>query len=117
MSWVLYWIWKQHRAKADFQSSAKILVASAIAAFTAYLATIFLNTENWIKLITGLVIFLIVYILSAPLIGAVSLTDISNLRTMFSGVDIVSKIINIPLTAAEKAAKIGLQIKSKRTFT
>jgi O-antigen/teichoic acid export membrane protein len=114
MSWVLYWIWKQHRAKADFKSSAKILVASAIAAFAAYLPTIFLNTANWIKLITGLAIFLIVYVLGAPLIGAVSLTDINNLRTMFSGIDIVSKIINIPLTAAEKTAKIKTPNKKQQ---
>jgi O-antigen/teichoic acid export membrane protein len=104
--WVLYWIWKQHRVKADFNVSAKILLASAIAAFVAYIPTIFLNTPNWIKLITGLAIFLVVYVMGAPLIGAVSLADINNLRTMFSGIGIVSKIINIPLTAAEKSAEI-----------
>jgi O-antigen/teichoic acid export membrane protein len=105
--WVLYWVWKQHGAKADFKSSAKILAASAIAAFVAYLPTVFLNTANWVKLITSLAIFLIVYVLSAPLIGAVSLTDINNLRTMFSGIVIISRVTSIPLTAAEKAAKIS----------
>ena len=105
--WGLYWIWKQHRARADFKSSAKILAASAIAAFVAYVPTRFLNTADWIKLVTGLAIFLIVYVLSAPLIGAVCLTDIDNLRTMFSGIGIVSKITSIPLAAAEKAAKVN----------
>jgi len=105
MLWGLYWIWKHYRAKADFQSSAKILAASAMAALTAYLPTIFLNTVNWIKLIIGLIIFITVYILSAPIIGAVSLTDINNLRTMFSGLGLLSKLINIPLTIAERIAK------------
>jgi len=105
MFWGLYWIWKHYQAKADSQSSAKILVASAIAAVTAYLPVSLLNTANWIKLTIGVIIFLTVYILGAPMIGAVSLTDINNLRTMFSGMGLISKIINLPLNAAEKAAQ------------
>jgi O-antigen/teichoic acid export membrane protein len=104
-SWVLYWIWKHYKAKADFQSSAKILAASALAAVTANLPTIFLNTTNWIKLLIGLIIFLTVYILGAPIIGAVSQTDINNLKIMFSGMGIISRIISVPLKAAEKAAQ------------
>jgi O-antigen/teichoic acid export membrane protein len=105
MFWGLYWIWRHYRARADFQSSAKILAASAIAAFMAYLPTIFLYTANWMKLIIGLIVFLTVYVLGAPIIGAVSLTDINNLRTMFSGLGLLSKLINIPLTIAERIAK------------
>ena len=105
MFWGLYWIWKHYKAKADFQSSAKILAASAVAALTAYLPTHFLNTANWIKLAIGLIIFLTVYILGAPILGAITQPDINNLRTMFSGMGIVSKIMSLPLNAAEKAAK------------
>jgi len=111
--WILHWIWKHYRIRADFQSSAKILAASAIAASTAYVPTIFLNATNWAKLIIGLTIFLTVYILGAPIIGAVSLTDINNLRTMFSGIGPISKIINISLNIAEKAARI----RTARTVT
>jgi putative peptidoglycan lipid II flippase len=103
--WVLYWIWKQHGAKADFKSSAKILMASAIAAFVAYLPTLFLNAADWIKLITSLAVFLVVYVVSAPLIGAVSVADVNNLRNMFSGLGAITKIINLPLNAAEKVAR------------
>jgi O-antigen/teichoic acid export membrane protein len=105
--WVLYWIWKRYEAKAEFQSSGRILVASAIAAAAAYLpASPLFNMADWIKLIIGLVILLTVYVLGAPLIGAVSVTDIKNLRTMFSGLGIVTKIINVPLNVAEKVALI-----------
>jgi stage V sporulation protein B len=103
--WALYWIWEHYGVRADLQSSAKILVASAIAAFTAYLPTRFLNTGDWIKLTIGLIIFLVVYVGGAPLIGAVSLADINNLRTMFSGMGIITRILNLPLIAAEKAAQ------------
>jgi stage V sporulation protein B len=108
--WVLHWIWKNYEAKADFQSSAKILVASAIAALMAYLSTYlstrFLNMTDWIKLIIGLAFFLTVYVLGAPLIGAVNLSDIRSLRTMLSGLPIISRIMDIPFRAAEKAARI-----------
>jgi stage V sporulation protein B len=105
MFWGLYWIWKHYKVKADLQSSAKILAASAIAALMASLPTHFLNTANWTKLIIGLIIFLTIYILGAPIIGAVSQTDINNLRAMFSGMGLISKIINIPLNVAEKVSR------------
>jgi O-antigen/teichoic acid export membrane protein len=104
--WVLYWIWKHYDARADFHSSARILLASGIAAFVTYLPTYFLSAANWTKLVIGLIIFLTVYVFGAPIVGAVSLTDINNLRTMFSGMGVISKIIDIPLKAAEKAAQI-----------
>jgi stage V sporulation protein B len=103
--WVLNWIWKHYGARADLQSSAKILAASAIAAFTAYLPTAFLNTVDWVKLIIGVTVFLIVYIEGAPVIGAISLADIISLRTMFSGMGAITKILNILLKLAEKAAQ------------
>ena len=105
MLWGIYWIWTHFKAKADFQSSARILVVSTLAALIAYVPTGFLDTANWMKLTIGIIIFLTTYILGAPLIGAVCLTDINNLRFMFSDMGIISKIINIPLNAAEKVAK------------
>jgi stage V sporulation protein B len=59
----------------------------------------------WIELGLGLIVFLAIYILGAPIIGAVTQSDIDALRHMFSNLGIVSKIINIPLKAAEKAAE------------
>jgi O-antigen/teichoic acid export membrane protein len=106
MLWVLYWIWKHYKAKADFQSSAKILAASTIAALMAYLPAGSLHTAIWIKLIIGLITFSAVYMFSAPLIGAVSPNDINALRTMFSGLGFISRIINITLKATERVALI-----------
>lgn len=113
MFWGLYWIWKHYKARADFKSSAKILAASAIAATAAYVPVSLLNTPNWIKLTIGLTIFLAVYILGAPIMGAVCLADIDNLRTMFSGMGLISTIINIPLKAAEKAAQIKIPRRAR----
>ena len=102
MFWGLYWIWKHYKTKADFRCSAKILAASAIATVVAYLPVTVLNTANWIKLVIGLVIFLAVYIFATPLVGAVSRSDIKNLKAMFSGLSVISRLINIPLILADK---------------
>jgi O-antigen/teichoic acid export membrane protein len=105
MVWGLHWVWKHYKAKAEFGSSTKIFTASTLAAITSFLAVSFLHTHASIQLILGLAVFLAVYILGAPIIGAVTQSDIDALRNMFSSLGIVSKIINIPLKAAEKAAQ------------
>lgn len=101
----LRWISRNYRAKADFESSAKIIFASLIAATTTYLFLVFFNVADWINLIAGGIIFLTIYIITAPLIGAINQTDINNLRTMLSGLGIVSRILEIPLTLLEKTAR------------
>jgi O-antigen/teichoic acid export membrane protein len=101
MIWGLYWVWKHYEAKADLRSSAKIFAASTLAAVPSFLIASFLHTAAWIQLVLGLIVFLVVYILGAPLIGAVSQSDINTLRDMFSGHGVISKIINLILKIAE----------------
>ena len=105
MLWGLYWVWKHYEAKVELQSSARIFTASALAALASFLATSFLNTVAWVQLVVGLAVFLVIYVFGAPVIGAVGQSDIDVLRNMFSGLGVVSKIIDIRLNAAEKAAK------------
>jgi len=105
MSWGLHWAWKHYRVKADFKCSAKIFAASTVAALATYASLNFINLAEWIRLVIGITIFLAIYIFTAPTIGALTQTDITNLRTMFSGLGILSRLINIPLTIAEKIAK------------
>lgn len=105
--WGLHWIWKRYEAKADFGSSARIFTASAIAAAITYLSLNFLNTPDWIRLATGGIIFLAVYIPTAPLIGAISQSDIDNLKTILSGLGFISTLMKIPLDLTEKVTKIS----------
>jgi O-antigen/teichoic acid export membrane protein len=106
MLWGLYWVWKHYEAKAEFRSSAKIFTASALAAIVSYLTISFLHTTAWVQLVLGLAVFLLIYVFGAPLIGAVGQSEINTLRNMFSGLGIVSKMINIPLEMAERAVQI-----------
>jgi O-antigen/teichoic acid export membrane protein len=103
--WGLYYIWKHYKVKVDFKSSTKIFMTSAIAAITTYLSLNFLATAEWIRLIIGGIIFLGIYLFAAPMIGAVNQADINNLKTIFSGLGIISKLINIPFVMLEKITK------------
>jgi stage V sporulation protein B len=103
----LQWLWKHYNTKPDFKISAKIFLAATIASITTYLSLNLLVTAEWIKLLIGGTLFLTVYILTAPIIGAINQKDVQTLRTMFSGLGIISRLINIPLGLAEKAATLN----------
>ena len=101
MIWGLIWVWRRYKVKADFLASAKILLASGIAAVATYLCLGVFSVAPLIKLVVGCLLFLVVYLASAPLIGAINQTDVDNLRAMFSGLGIVSKALEIPLRFVE----------------
>ena len=101
MIWGLIWVWRRYKVKADFLASTKILVASIIAAVATYLCLGVFSAAPLIKLAVGCLLFLVVYLASAPLIGAINQTDVNNLRAMFSGLGIVSKALEIPLRFVE----------------
>ncbi|HDQ06587.1 MAG TPA: hypothetical protein ENN36_07695 [Candidatus Bathyarchaeota archaeon] len=77
------------------KSSTKILTASAIAAIPAYLITTQLTLPDWLTLILGATIYLLTYIITAPLIGAINPTDIQNLKETLEGFGPLSYIIKI----------------------
>jgi O-antigen/teichoic acid export membrane protein len=101
----LYIIWKRYGVKADFRSSAKILLASALASLVVFLFLTFFTAANWVLIVGGSILFLTVYLISAPLVGAVNQTDVNNLRAMFSGLGIISKLLEIPLKILEKTLR------------
>jgi stage V sporulation protein B len=109
----LYILWKRYGAKADFSLSAKILLSSALATVTVYLFLIFFTADYWVSLAAGTILFLAVYLISAPLVGAINQMDINHLRTMFSGLGILSRLLEIPLRIIEKTLKILSQAKTK----
>ena len=102
----IYWTWKHFGTKANFRNSAKILVASTIAGITTYLFLTIFASNTWIMLTIGTILFLGLYLISAPLVGAINQKDVDNLRVMFSGLGIASRLLEIPLTLIEKTLKI-----------
>ena len=102
----LYLIWRRYGTKIDYPASARILLASVIATAVIYLFLSVLTAPYWIELGVGLILFMFIYLICSPLIGAVNQTDLNSLRAMFSELGFFSKIIEIPLIIMEKPLKI-----------
>ncbi|MEM3665942.1 MAG: oligosaccharide flippase family protein [Candidatus Bathyarchaeia archaeon] len=100
----LYVAWKNYRAKADLKASTKITVTAILAAIVTFLITNWMVHVDWVELAAGIATFISIYMLLAPLTGAINHSDINNLRIMFSDMGLISKILNIPLAALEKLA-------------
>ena len=108
MVWGLYWIWRKFKVKADFRGSMKIFASSTLSAVATYLA---LNgfasvLTDWYALIVGVIVFVAVYLISAPLLGAINQADVDNFRAMFSNIGVVSKLLEIPLRIIEQPLKL-----------
>jgi stage V sporulation protein B len=103
---ILYWLWKNYKAKPDFKISAKIFLTAALATMVTYFYLNLLAATPWIKLLIGGTLFLTVYLLAAPIIGPINQKDTQTLRIMFSDLGIISKLINILLTLVEKVAAL-----------
>jgi O-antigen/teichoic acid export membrane protein len=105
--WGLVWSYKHYRVKADFSISLKILIASLLASGVAYVLIEFLSTSapQGIVLIAGAVVFILVYLASAPLLGAINRMDINNFIAMFAGLGVVSKILDLPLGFMSKICR------------
>jgi O-antigen/teichoic acid export membrane protein len=101
----LYLIWRRYKTKADMISSMKIMAAALAAAAITFLVTNLTSLADWMELTAGGIIFLATYLVIAPVAGAISQTDIRNLKTMFSGLGIISKMLNITLTTMERLSK------------
>ena len=93
---------KQYGVAVDWKSSTKILLSSAITATITYFAVSVLPFASWIRLIIGVVIFLIILIPAMLTTRAVTHADIDNLRSMTSNLGPVSTIVNFILKILEK---------------
>ncbi len=112
MVWGLDWIWKNYGAKADYSVSAKIFIASSIASVVTFLLVSSLSLPWIFTLIAGFFVFLMIFLIAAPLLGAVNRMDIENFRTMFSGLGAVSTILSVPLLFMRKICKDDVSEKA-----
>jgi O-antigen/teichoic acid export membrane protein len=97
----LYLAWKKYGVKIDYGSSAKIFLSSLLSAMVVYAFLTIFPLSDWIQLGVGLLFFLIIYLTSVSLFGTLKQNDINNLRAMFHGLGIISKLLEIPMTFIE----------------
>jgi O-antigen/teichoic acid export membrane protein len=95
--WAIHWSWKRYGVRPDFRISAKVFAASTLASLGTYLFITAFSLPNFLTLVGGFAVFLVLYLVTAPLIGAVNLTDIDNFKVMFSSLGVISTIIDFPL--------------------
>jgi len=98
----LWWINKHYNATVDWKSSTKILAASRFSAILTYFILNQLNITSWISLLLGTTIFLATYILTAPLIGAITYNDTKNLKDAVKSLGPLALIVNLLLYPIEK---------------
>lgn len=97
---------KQYDAQASSSSSIRILFASIIPAAITFIFVNFTRTISLVHFSIGGLLFLTLYLLFAPLLGAITQAEIDNLRSIFSNMGIIFKIINVLFIFMEKVLKI-----------
>jgi stage V sporulation protein B len=102
----LWWIQKKFNASIDWSSSAKIVLASALAAVITYMVVSYLNISSWITLIIGAGIFLVTYLIATPTVGAINKADIHNFHEMAKGLGPLAPLFNVPLSLIERITNI-----------
>lgn len=108
----LLWIRNHYNATIDLSSSAKIFLSALISALIVHIFLLYSPFQpiysDWMILFIGGVLFLIVYVLSAPLLGAVSKDDLESLKEMFKGFGPISWFIGLLLGLLRKIVNVQL---------
>lgn len=102
----LYWIKKQYGLNVDWVSSSKILFSSILTAFLTYLIVTQLTFESWIRLLLGVIIFILILIPSMLFTRAITRSDLSNLNFIAGDLGILSGIIKKILGLIERIMTI-----------
>ncbi len=88
----LYWIKKYYNLTVDWNSSAKIVLSSAITGALTYIVVSQLDFASWIRLIIGVLFFIVILIPSLLLTRAFTKSDLNNLRVMIEGLGPLKRI-------------------------
>jgi len=98
----LFWLRKHYGVTVDWSSSARILLATTVAATITYAFTAQFAFSNWISLIVGATVFLCVFVFAILLTRAIDRGDIKSLRDMLGGLGPLRRPINFFLNIIEK---------------
>jgi hypothetical protein len=105
--WSLIFAKKHYGVTIDWASSAKILLSSAVTATLTYFIIAQLSFSSWIRLVIGVVIFLLIWVPMIIITRSVTRADIDNIRSMTTALGPVGKILNTFLRVIEKILPIS----------
>jgi stage V sporulation protein B len=98
----IVWVKKKYNFTIDWNSSARILTSSAIAAVLTYLLITYLAYASLVRLAIGAVFYVIVLIAALLLTRAISQSDIYSLKSMTIGLGPITKILWIVFDVIRK---------------
>ncbi len=98
----LYWIRKHYGVSVDWRASAKIILASAVAATLTYSTISAVSFSSWIELILGAAVFLLTIFAGLLLTRSITRSDINNVKTIANGLGSLGRLINDFLAFVEK---------------
>ncbi len=98
----LVWVKKKYNLTVDWNSSARILTSSGIAAVLTYLVVTYLTYASFVRLAIGVVFYVIVLIGALLLTRAINTDDVDSLKSMTSGLGPVTKILWIVFDIIKK---------------
>ena len=101
----LYWIKKRYNLTVDWNSSARILLSSAIPAMITYIVVAQIDFTGAVRLLLGVLIFFLILIPCMLLTRAITVLDIYNLRNIASGLGALRSPILLVLKTLEKLIK------------
>ncbi len=102
----LWWIKKNYSATINWISSAKILLASILAAVVTYVVTLQLSLPSWMNLIVGAILFLATYLVATPLFGAINKADIRTFQEIVCGLGPLAPLFALPLSLIERLVTV-----------
>jgi O-antigen/teichoic acid export membrane protein len=101
-SLALYWVRKYYDLTVDWNASAKITLSSGITGALTYLIVAQLGFANWIRLIIGVIVFVLILIPTMLFTRAITKPDLVNLRIMIAGLGPLNKVIGKIFDVIEK---------------
>ncbi len=98
----LRFIQKNYNVTIDWSSSIRIIISSLLPTIVAYLVVSNLALASWIRLIIGVITFIMVLTLSLLFTKAITRSDINNLRELTSNFGPVTSISDMALKILQK---------------
>lgn len=96
----------RYRMMLDWKASVKILLVSAISAALTYIAITELNFfPSLLRLIVGVIIFILTYVVAIAITRTIDRDDIKNMRDMLNALGPLGRLFNIFLNPVEKLVK------------
>jgi hypothetical protein len=98
----LAFIKRTYGLTVDLASSARILLASAVAGTVTYFVVSELVFASWIRLLLGVVVFVVVLVPALLLTRSITKADVGNLRGMVDGLGALGGLIIKVLSLIER---------------